>query len=347
MKNIVHRPRITQIGVMHRDLVRDGGDVSALDLRIVEIVEVVQDRDLVSVGEQLLDKVRPDESGAARHENFHCASVRRKRWPGKGEERRSSPHCRADASPAARGLASDACNGGRKGCPLGSHQGSRLRFHRRLCIWSHATYMTYVSLSRRIQCAPKIPRGDRAVRPPSLADGVQLLRLRQLFLAKGLGVTFPHTVVVDWPDIEPAEIEEEQHLDCPAANPAHCREASDDLFVTHPVERDARRDRPVQRFRGEILDGYGLAPRKPRGAKRFVRRGDDQLWRKPFPPRIEGSHPAEDRRRRFAAQLLISNRLGQRVEWSNEFPRPHGEGTGLRNERCKFRITCGKMLLGP
>ena len=34
-------------------------------------------------GEEFLDEMRPDESGAARHENFHGASVRRKRWPGK------------------------------------------------------------------------------------------------------------------------------------------------------------------------------------------------------------------------------------------------------------------------
>jgi hypothetical protein len=34
-------------------------------------------------GEEFLDEMRPDESGAARHENFHCARVRRKRRAGK------------------------------------------------------------------------------------------------------------------------------------------------------------------------------------------------------------------------------------------------------------------------
>jgi hypothetical protein len=37
----------------------------------------------MSIAEQFLDKMRPNESGAARDENFHRATVRRKREPGK------------------------------------------------------------------------------------------------------------------------------------------------------------------------------------------------------------------------------------------------------------------------
>ena len=48
-----------------------------------DIVEVIQDRNLMAGGEEFLDEMRSNESGAARHENFHGASVRRKRWPGK------------------------------------------------------------------------------------------------------------------------------------------------------------------------------------------------------------------------------------------------------------------------
>ena len=83
MKNIAYRARVAQIGVIHRYFVRDGGDVSAFYLRIIKVVEVVQDRDLVPAVEQLLDKVRADESGATRDENSHGASVRRKRRAGK------------------------------------------------------------------------------------------------------------------------------------------------------------------------------------------------------------------------------------------------------------------------
>ncbi len=64
---------------MNRDLSRYGDDVCPLNFRIVKIVEVIQDRNLMAGGEEFLDEMRPDKSGAARHENFHCASVRRKR----------------------------------------------------------------------------------------------------------------------------------------------------------------------------------------------------------------------------------------------------------------------------
>ncbi len=86
VENFAHRAGIAQIGLVDRDPVRDRRDVGALDLRIIKIVEVVQDRDPVPFPEQLLDKVRPDEAGAARDENFHCARVRRKRSAGKRRE---------------------------------------------------------------------------------------------------------------------------------------------------------------------------------------------------------------------------------------------------------------------
>src|SRR5262245_60606981 len=83
MKNLGHCTRGAQVALMDRDLVRYGSDVPMFDFRIVKIVEVIQDRNLMASREEFLDKMRPDESGAARHENFHGASVRRKRWPGK------------------------------------------------------------------------------------------------------------------------------------------------------------------------------------------------------------------------------------------------------------------------
>jgi hypothetical protein len=58
---------------MNRNVTGEGRDVAALDLRIVEIVKVVKNPDLMTVSEQLLDKVRSDKTGAARDENFHRA----------------------------------------------------------------------------------------------------------------------------------------------------------------------------------------------------------------------------------------------------------------------------------
>jgi len=79
MKNFVHRTRVAQIGLMDTDLVRYGSDVPVFDFRIVKIVEVIQNRNLMAGGEEFLDEMGTDESSAARHENFHWASVRRER----------------------------------------------------------------------------------------------------------------------------------------------------------------------------------------------------------------------------------------------------------------------------
>ena len=46
--------------------------LSAFDLRIVKIVEVVENRDFVLRHEQPLDKMRANETGAARDENSHA-----------------------------------------------------------------------------------------------------------------------------------------------------------------------------------------------------------------------------------------------------------------------------------
>ncbi len=48
-----------------------GGNVSVLDLRIVKIIEVVEDGDFVPSREELLDKVRPDETSASSDQNSH------------------------------------------------------------------------------------------------------------------------------------------------------------------------------------------------------------------------------------------------------------------------------------
>jgi hypothetical protein len=48
-------------------------NVCVLDLRIVKIIEIVQDYDVVPYGEQLLDQVRPDKPGAACDQDSHKA----------------------------------------------------------------------------------------------------------------------------------------------------------------------------------------------------------------------------------------------------------------------------------
>ena len=62
----------------------EGGYVLALDLRIVKIIKVVKDGDVMTVAEEFFDKVRADESSAAGDENSHSTSVKMKPSPSKG-----------------------------------------------------------------------------------------------------------------------------------------------------------------------------------------------------------------------------------------------------------------------
>ena len=66
-----HGVRVAQVRVVEHDVVTHGGEVAVLDARIVIIVEVVEHGDPVAVGQQGLDQMRADESGAAGNEDFH------------------------------------------------------------------------------------------------------------------------------------------------------------------------------------------------------------------------------------------------------------------------------------
>src|SRR5215467_13559324 len=64
-KHTSHRVALSKIDVVNGYLFCETGNVRVLDLRIVEIIEIVQDNDFVPDGEQLLGKMRPDKAGAA------------------------------------------------------------------------------------------------------------------------------------------------------------------------------------------------------------------------------------------------------------------------------------------
>jgi hypothetical protein len=75
MKQITHRRVFAKIDVAHGRVFRKTGNVRALDLWIVKIIEVVNDDDSIPGRQQLLDKVRPDETGAACDQNSHVAKL--------------------------------------------------------------------------------------------------------------------------------------------------------------------------------------------------------------------------------------------------------------------------------
>ena len=72
-----HRFVLSKIDVTNGYIFCEPGNVRVLNLRIVKIIEVVQDDDFVPGGEQLLGKMRSDETGATCDQNSHGAKLPR------------------------------------------------------------------------------------------------------------------------------------------------------------------------------------------------------------------------------------------------------------------------------
>src|SRR4030095_9306628 len=79
MKQISHRRAVAKIDVVHGHVIGNTCNVCVFYLRIIKIIEVVEDGDLMSGREQLLDKMRPNETGAACNEDSHSSEVQPRR----------------------------------------------------------------------------------------------------------------------------------------------------------------------------------------------------------------------------------------------------------------------------
>src|SRR4030095_911834 len=75
MKHVPHRRAVAKIDMVNRQVFSNGSNVRVLDLRIVKIIEVVEDGDFVASRQELLDKMRPNKTSAARDENSHGSSL--------------------------------------------------------------------------------------------------------------------------------------------------------------------------------------------------------------------------------------------------------------------------------
>src|SRR5262249_8824780 len=62
---------IAKIDVMDANVLCDTGNVRAFDLRIVKVVKIIEDGDLMAICEQPSNQMRTNEAGAASHENVH------------------------------------------------------------------------------------------------------------------------------------------------------------------------------------------------------------------------------------------------------------------------------------
>src|SRR5215471_2184897 len=100
-KHTSHRFALSKIDVANGYLFCETGDVCVLDLRIVEIIEIVEDNDFVPGGEQPLDKMRADKASAACDQDSHGAKLATDghRWT---QILQLCDYCRASASDAWR-----------------------------------------------------------------------------------------------------------------------------------------------------------------------------------------------------------------------------------------------------
>src|ERR1700680_293911 len=72
-----------------------------------------------------------------------------------------------------------------------------------------------------VQRPPEIPRSSRTIRSPFFAELHELFRRRQFSAPENLRESFAHAVIIDRPDIGPAEIEKKKHLEGQPADDAH------------------------------------------------------------------------------------------------------------------------------
>src|SRR6266487_641520 len=97
-----------------------------------------------------------------------------------------------------------------------------------------------VRLVRRIQRSPEIPGGHRTVRTPFFTELHELFWSGEFSAAESFRETFAHPVIVNGPDIRPAQIEKKKHFNRPSANSTHRGQTHNDLIIAHADKRAAR-----------------------------------------------------------------------------------------------------------
>jgi hypothetical protein len=78
---------VAQVNLVKGDLILDRSDICALDLRIVKIVEVVENGNVVPSGQDFFGEMRTDKTRPSRNQNSHGASVKMKPNPSKGRSK--------------------------------------------------------------------------------------------------------------------------------------------------------------------------------------------------------------------------------------------------------------------
>ena len=180
---------------------------------------------------------------------------------------------------------------------------------------------------------------SRAVGPEHLAQLSQLLGLRQLGQPVGARVALAHAVVVDRPHVQPAELEDQEHLGRPAADAPHAGEPGHDLVVRHPI-LVAERDGAVEHSGRQVLDRGCLGTGQTRRAKLLERHRVHRGRRRPAVE--QGQQAAVDRGRGGPGQLLVHDRAHQGRELVLH-RRPGREGADPLDQARHGRVPAGHL----
>ena len=152
---------------------------------------------------------------------------------------------------------------------------------------------------------PEIPRTDRAERLPAIGH----------FLKIGLGGSAAETVggpettldteVIDRQYIQPAEREDQQHLDRPASDTVNLDETKDQFFVVEAPCLRAGRDNSVARLGGDVAYGLDLVARETDRTQSCKMRCQHLVRFGESLARIERDEAAENRVGGAAVELLV------------------------------------------
>ena len=150
-------------------------------------------------------------------------------------------------------------------------------------------------------------------RPPEAVTG-DLLRLRQLPLAVGKLEALPDPQIVDRQNVGPAQIEDEQHLGCPAANTLDAGEALRNLSVGHAIAFIERRDVAVHGLLGDAEDVAGLGSGQPRAPEPLRGGSQDRFRVREAVVAKQRPESAQNRASGLPAELLVDDGVDQRLE---------------------------------
>src|SRR6185437_85901 len=207
-------------------------------------------------------------------------------------------------------------------------------------------FLDPLALGRDIGGAPEIPARDAAIRLPAPAALFHLVlrRCAAIFL-ECKAESLAHAEIVERQHIGPAEAEDQQHLDRPAADAAHLRQLLDDRLVFETIDIGEMRDFAGRVAPRQIADRQELRLRETRAAQLRVAGLDDLCrGRRLMRLRIERAEPREDRSRSLGVKLLIDDRLGEGDEDARRAPDLHTKRADRVDETPKRWIGVAQIV---